>query len=120
MVYLGKTPPGRPWSQKSQALAEGLLLYEESINEYGIPIKEATDPDMDGWYEVDDDTIDYSVAAIEEYKKSNKNIEPGTILKIVANRPDEEDRPEEARRPTGKREDSLGDSTPGLPKEKSL
>lgn len=120
MVYLGKTAPGKPWSQKSQALAEGLLLYEENVNEYGIPIREATDSEMDGWYEVDDTMIDYSVAAIEEYKKSNRNIEPGTLLRVVNTRVDDEDRPEAARRPTGKGDESLGDVSPGLPKEKPL
>lgn len=120
MVYLGHKDPGTPWSTKSQALAEGLLLYERSINEYGIPMHEATDPEMDGWYEVDDETVDYAVAAIEDYKKNNKNIEPGTQLRVINTRVDDSERPAEARRPQPKGDDSLGDVSPGLPKETHL
>lgn len=94
-------------------------MYEKSINEYGIPIREATDPEMDGWYEVDDETVDYAVAAIEDYRKSNKNIEPGTQLRVVNTRVDDAERPVEARRPA-KAEDTLGDVSPGLPKETHL
>lgn len=95
------------------------MLYEQSINEHGIPFREATDPDMDGWYEVDDTVIDYAVAAIEEYRKNNKNIEPGTQLRVINGKVDEEERPEGARAPV-RGEDSLGDVSPGLPTEKAL
>lgn len=74
---------------------------------------------MDGWFEVDDRVVDYALAAMEDYRKSNKNIEPGTQLRIVNTKVDESERPEGARRPTSS-EDSLGDVSPGLPKETHL
>jgi hypothetical protein len=92
------------------------MLYEQNVNEHGIPFREATDPEMDGWYEVDDSVVDYSVAAIEDYRKNNKNIEPGTQLRIVNTRPDEEDRPEAARAPAPTSQEDLSAVSAGLPK----
>lgn len=101
MVYLGVQTPGKPWSVKSRGLAEGLMLYEQSVNRFGIPLREATDPDMDGWYEVDDEEIDYSEAAFEEYSRNNKNPEPGVMPRIINTRVADRDRPPEARTPVG-------------------
>lgn len=120
MVYLGLVKPGEPWGKKSRALAEGLMLHEEQINEFGIPLRFATDPEMDGWYEVDDETVDYSVAALEEYRKNTKSPEPGARLAIVNTKVNDEDRPEEARRPVPRGEEDLGGTTTGLPRESSL
>lgn len=76
---------------------------------------------MDGWYDIDDSTVDYAVAAMEDYRKNNKNIEPGTQLRVVNTRVDEDERPEGARMPAPHGgDDSLGDTTPGLPTEKAL
>jgi hypothetical protein len=74
---------------------------------------------MDGWFEVNDDVVDHAAAAMEDYRKNNKNIEPGTQLRIVNTKVDESERPEGARRPISS-EDSLGDVSPGLPKETHL
>ena len=114
-VYLGVKKPGTAWSLRSRALAEGLALYEESVNELGFPKREATDPERDGWYEVDDSMVDYSVAAMEEYRKSTKDIEPGVLLRVIDTYKGEEARPEQARRvkPTA-RDVGLGDVTAGL------
>lgn len=119
LVYLGHTEPGKPWSKRSRALAEGLMLYEENINQYGIPIQEATDPEMDGWYEIDDSVVDYAVAAMEDYRKNNKNVEPGAQLRVVNTRVDDSERPEGARRPDTSEED-LSATSSGLPKESTL
>lgn len=122
-VYLGRKDPGTGWSLKSRALAEGLLLHEDSLNQYGIPIREATDPEMDGFYEIDDSTIDYVEAAVEDYRKNTKDPEPGVQLRIVNTWVPDEERPEGARRPRPLPkpvDSSLGDQAPGLPKEPSL
>ena len=114
-VYLGKKDPGTAWSLRSRALAEGLAIYEDSINEYGIPKREATDPERDGWYEIDDRTVDYSVAAMEEWRRATKNPEPGVLLRVVDTYTGEETRPQEARRfPPSAREAGLGDIVPGV------
>lgn len=83
MEYLGHEAPSSPWSRKSRGLAEGLLLYEQSVNQFGIPLREATDDEMDGWYEVDDTRIDHSVAALQRWEKETKKPEPGVIPRIV-------------------------------------
>lgn len=112
-MYLGRKEPGTAWSLRSRALAEGLALYEESINEYGIPIREATDPERDGWYEINDETVDYSRAAMEEYQKNTKNPEPGVMLKVEDTYEGEGERPEQARRPP-RGEEGLEATVPGL------
>lgn len=120
MVYLGLQEPGKPWTVKSRGLAEGLSLYEQSVNRFGIPLREATDPDMDGWYEVDDEDIDYAEAAFEEYSKATKNPEPGAMLRVVNTKVPDSDRPEGARRPSPRGEEGLGDVVDGLKMEPSL
>ena len=100
------------------------MLYEDSVNEFGIPVREAQDPENDGWFEVDDETIDFAKAAYDEYQAATKKQEPGAILRVINTRVDEEDRPEGARRPAPHRqpkgEEDLGATTPGLPKETGL
>lgn len=86
MEYLGLEPPGSPWSKRSRGLAEGLLIYEKSVNQFGIPLREATDDEMDGWYEVDDTRVDHSVAALQRWEKDTKKPDPGVIPRIVDTR----------------------------------
>lgn len=86
MEYLGLEEPGSPWSQRSRGLAEGLLEYEASLNRFGIPKRDALDDDSDGWYEIDDTTIDYSEAALQRWEKDNPNAEPGVIPRVVDTR----------------------------------
>jgi hypothetical protein len=121
-VYLGKKTPGTPWSQKSQALAEGLLLYEQSINQYGIPRRIAEDPEMDGWFEIDDKIVDFAEAAMEDYRKNHKNVEPGAQLRVINTYEGDEDRPADALPPEPSRggDDSLDGVNPGLPKERGV
>jgi len=37
----------------------------------------------DGWYEIADDQICYKQAALEEFRKDNDDLEPGTMLQVV-------------------------------------
>ena len=78
-------------------------------------MREATDPERDCWYEVDDTTVDFSVAALEEYRRATKDIDPGALLKVVDTYEGDDDRPEGARRlEPPSREASLEDTVPGL------
>ena len=88
----------------------------------GFPLREAYDPERDGWYEVDDSTIDYSQAALEEYRKATKHPDPGVQLKVVDTYEGEDQRPDGARRPIGppRGEQSLADVAAGLEGIKSL
>jgi hypothetical protein len=78
-------------------------------------LREATDPERDGWYEVNDDSVDYAQAAMEEYRRSTKDMEAGVLLRVVDTYQGEEARPAEARRvkpPTG--DAGLADVAGGL------
>lgn len=119
-MYLGKKEPGTAWSLRSRSLAEGLTLYEESINEFGIPLREAYDPERDGWYEVDDTTIDFAVAAMETYRKTTKDQEPGVQLTVKDTWEGEEARPEAAQRKPPAGDATLGDVGTGLDGVKNL
>lgn len=81
------------------------------MNEFGFPLREAYDPERDGWYEVNDETVDYSQAALEEYRRANKNLEPGVQLKVVDTYEGDDDRPAEARRPLHTRPGSNRDQS---------
>ena len=37
----------------------------------------------EGWYEVADDQICYKQAALEQFRKDNDDLEPGTMLRVV-------------------------------------
>ena len=121
-MFLALQDPGTPWSLRFRSLAAGLTLYEENTNELGFPIREAFDPERDGWYEVDDETVDYSLAALEEYRRTTKNPEPGVQLKVKDTYEGDDNRPPEVRRPLGppRGEDSLGDTSSGLAGTKDL
>lgn len=77
MTYLGD------WSGRDRALAEGLLLYEASTGPHGVPMRDALDPDNDGWFEVDEQ-VDYAQAAIERWRESKRgNAEPGMFPVVI-------------------------------------
>lgn len=102
MVYLNLEPPGSPWSAKSRALAEGLLLYEDGLNRLGIPRRVATDPANAGFFEVDDSLIDHSEAALEEWNRQHEKSRPdaGVIPRV---RLDERAKAASARRRAARR-----------------
>ena len=59
--------------------------------------------------------VDYSQAALEEYRRSKKDLEPGVLLKVVDTYQGEEARPQAAQRTKPpSREVGLGDVVPGL------
>lgn len=37
----------------------------------------------DGWYEIDDSNICHKQAALEQFRKDNDDLEPGTMLRVV-------------------------------------
>lgn len=42
----------------------------------------------DGWYEIDDSQVCYKQAALDEFRKDNDDLEPGTMLRAVDTRRD--------------------------------
>lgn len=74
----------RQWTTRDRGLAEGLLLYEAGMGPHGVPMRHATDPDMDGWYEVDE-RVDYAQAAVDRWREAQHGkAEPG-IFPVVVN-----------------------------------
>jgi hypothetical protein len=47
-VFRGQRKPGKKWLRSDTLLASALLLYEDSLNDLGIPRDEAMDPLHDG------------------------------------------------------------------------
>ncbi len=69
------------WSRRNRGLAEGLIVYEESLNDLGIPSWIARDPARE-WDT--DEVMDYPAAAVgevrDEYASGGK---PNHGLRIV-------------------------------------
>lgn len=78
MTYL------REWSTRDRGLAEGFLLYEQSVGPHGFPMRLATDDDMDGWFEVEERT-DYAQAEIDRWRESLKGRHPAGVFPVVVN-----------------------------------
>jgi hypothetical protein len=47
-VFRGRRKPGKRWLRSDTLLASALLMYEDSLNDLGIPRDEAQDPLHDG------------------------------------------------------------------------
>lgn len=68
-------------------MAEGLLLFEAGTGPHGQPMRLATDPDNDGWFEVEE-RIDYAQAAIDRWRDSKRgNTDPGAYPVVTYVRP---------------------------------
>ena len=83
MQYLtGKGRPGR-WTVVDRGLAEGLLLYEESLGDQGFPAWLAQDVEQRF---AADEVIDHAAGAYEAYlaavKKAGTELAPGTRIVV--------------------------------------
>lgn len=79
------------FTQTDRAITQGLTLYEQSLcADCKTPAFESFNPEMDGWYEVDDSAVCYACAAREHYgklvEKSGQHPEPGMKIQIVNTR----------------------------------
>ena len=75
------------WTARDRNLAEALITHEDTRHKCGHDITKSTDPDMDGWFEVDDETVCYACQALERYEKDVKEPQPGVLLHVVNRRP---------------------------------
>lgn len=57
----------------------------------GVPKDIGFDPDNDGWFEVQDDTVCGACAELERWHKEHEKVpaEPGTQLTVIFTRPKE-------------------------------
>jgi hypothetical protein len=109
-VYLG-TRRGKRWTEVDRGLAEGLIVYESSLNPLGIPAWEARDESR-GWT-VDED-VDFAMAAVEraqwQAQKNQGKGEPPFGLRYVVMDAEQVKAQKAARRASRERRD---DSRPG-------
>ena len=72
------------WSARDQALAVALVAHEASIGRCGKSHAGTTDPDLDGWFEVDTEQVCYACAALERHEREQQEPgEPGQLVRIV-------------------------------------
>lgn len=109
-VYLG-TRRGRRWTEVDRGLAEGLIVYEASLNPLGIPSWLARDESR-GW--VPDEDVDFAMAAVEraqwQAQKNQGKGEPPFGLRYVVMDAEQVKAQKAARRASRERRD---DSRPG-------
>lgn len=65
----------------------------------------------DGWYEVTDDQVCYKQAALEQFRKDNDDLEPGTMLRVVDLR--REQAPSRAQHNTNSKRQTIKDDSLG-------
>ena len=83
LEFLGVEERG-PWTDTDRLLAEALTVHERMICECGWNRRHAWDPDMDGWFEVDDSSVCQACAARERYLKDHKGEgEPGVKVGVT-------------------------------------
>lgn len=80
-VFLGLEPESSGWLRIDSILSRALEIYESTLcKDCGTPARLGYDPDLDGWFETDTETVCYACAAREKYMRELKDPEPG--LKI--------------------------------------
>lgn len=109
-VYLGARR-GKRWTEVDRGLAEGLIVYESSLNPLGIPSWLARDESR-GW--VPDEDVDFAMAAVEraqwQAQKDQGKGEPPFGLRYVVMDAEQVKAQKAARRASRERRD---DSRPG-------
>lgn len=74
---------GPAWTETDRVLAMALELYERSLcAECSQPRELAWDPEMDGWFEVDDSTVCMACAERERWVKEVKEPQPGQKITV--------------------------------------
>jgi len=79
----------RDWTQEDRNMAAALLVHESDLGPCGYPHRVTTDPDLDGWIEVDTESeplVCVVCASKDRYRDENKNPEPGELVRIIDRR----------------------------------
>jgi hypothetical protein len=79
------------WTRRDRDLAKALLLHEASIGPCGFPHDETTG-DLEGWFEVNDETVCWACFARDQYTTEHRETGPpdGAIVRIIDTRHVEE------------------------------
>lgn len=83
----GSGTPG-VWKPQDRFAALALIEHEASLHACGVARNLAFNPDMSGWFEVDDTLTCAACAALEEYRRNHEDTPPGQVLHVVNTRPD--------------------------------
>lgn len=83
----GNGTPG-VWKPQDRFAALALLEHEASLHVCGEPRSLAFNPDMSGYYEVEDGLVCAACAALDEYRKEHAEDAPipGQVLHVVNTR----------------------------------
>jgi hypothetical protein len=80
----------REWSQEDRNMAAALLAHEADLGPCGFPHRVTTDPDLDGWIDIDEENAKVCVAcaALDRYRDDTPpdRREPGQLVQLVDNR----------------------------------
>ena len=80
----------RDWSQEDRNLAAALLAHEADLGPCGYPHRVTTDPELDGWIEVDSDSepqVCVVCASLDRHREdSSGSREPGELVRIIDRR----------------------------------
>lgn len=83
LVFFGVESEG-PVTDTDRALMLALELYERSLcPDCRYPRELAYDPDLNGWFEVDDSVVCQACLAREQYVESMNKPEPGQKIAVV-------------------------------------
>jgi hypothetical protein len=87
----GNGTPG-VWKPQDRFAALALLEYEATLHACGYPRDLAFNPDMSGWFEVDDTNSCAACAALDEYRREHESDPPipGQVLHVINTRPDDD------------------------------
>lgn len=87
-----QVPPTRlrDWSQEDRNLAAALLVHEADLGPCGYPHRVTTDPDLNGWFEIDTENPEVCAvcAVIDQHRNDTppEQHEPGQLIRVVDNR----------------------------------
>lgn len=73
------------WDERDRGLARALAVHEGTQNGYGIPYKQAHDPDTEGWWQVRF-IEDYAAKAVRDARE--KESPPSDAMPVVTLDPD--------------------------------
>ncbi|MBE0009602.1 MULTISPECIES: hypothetical protein [unclassified Arthrobacter] len=78
---------GPEWGEKDHLLTLAYTVYLDGLNEMGFPLSQTRHFDNDGYYEAE--TIqDHSLAAVDQFRKDNKESAPGERVVVRYTRPE--------------------------------
>lgn len=76
--------PGKyeKWPLRDRQLAEAYILHRATVNALGVRVEKATDPDTEGWWQVES-VEDFSQKALADWREAEgKNSQPWELPRV--------------------------------------